>query len=54
MSAIDRLFQELRRCGRKALMPFVTAGDPDLDFTAAVLRELVAPRQPSVRVGNPL
>ncbi|HEY2826826.1 MAG TPA: tryptophan synthase subunit alpha, partial [Pirellulales bacterium] len=24
---------------RKALMPFVTAGDPDLDFTAAVLAE---------------
>ena len=23
-------------------MPFVTAGDPDLDFTAAVIRELVA------------
>ena len=22
-------------------MPFVTAGDPDLEFTAAVLRELV-------------
>jgi tryptophan synthase alpha chain len=42
MSAIDRLFQELRPCGRKAFMPFVTAGDPDLAFTADVLRELVA------------
>ena len=42
MSAIDRLFQELRACGRKAFMPFVTAGDPDLEFTADVLRELVA------------
>ena len=40
MSAIDRLFQELRSQGRKALMPFVTAGDPDLEFTADVLREL--------------
>ena len=28
--------------GRKALMPFVTAGDPDLDFTAELLRRLVA------------
>src|SRR5205823_14513900 len=27
--------------GRKALMPFITAGDPDLDFTAAMLRELI-------------
>jgi tryptophan synthase alpha chain len=42
MAKIDDLFSELRREGRKALMPFVTAGDPDLDFTAAVLKELVA------------
>ena len=42
MSAIDQLFHELRSAGRKAFMPFVTAGDPDLDFTAAVIRELAA------------
>ncbi|HWB00063.1 MAG TPA: tryptophan synthase subunit alpha [Pirellulales bacterium] len=41
MSAIDTLFQQLRREKRKALMPFVTAGDPDLDFTAAVLKAMV-------------
>jgi tryptophan synthase alpha chain len=41
MSSIDTLFRQLRSQGRKALMPFVTAGDPDLDFTAAVIRELV-------------
>jgi tryptophan synthase alpha chain len=40
MSAIDQLFQQLRSQGRKAFIPFVTAGDPDLEFTAAVLREL--------------
>jgi len=40
MSAIDTLFRELRGTGRKAMMPFVTAGDPDLEFTAAVLRRL--------------
>ena len=39
MSAIDELFKKLRSEKRKALMPFVTAGDPDLDFTAAVLAE---------------
>jgi tryptophan synthase alpha chain len=38
MSAIDTLFRQLRSSGRKALMPFVTAGDPDLDFTADVIR----------------
>lgn len=42
MSAIDQYFAQLRQAGRKALLPFVTAGDPDLDFTAAVIRELVA------------
>jgi tryptophan synthase alpha chain len=42
MSAIDQLFHDLRAAGRKAFMPFVTAGDPDLDFTAAVIRELAA------------
>lgn len=40
MSAIDELFRRLRSQGRKAFMPFVAAGDPDLTFTAAVLREL--------------
>ena len=40
MSAVDRLFEQLRARGQKALMPFVTAGDPDLAFTAAVVREL--------------
>ena len=41
MSAIDDCFRELRKQGRKAFMPFVTAGDPDLEFTAAVLAELM-------------
>jgi tryptophan synthase alpha chain len=40
MTPVDRLFQNLRQSGRKAFMPFVTAGDPDLDFTADVIREL--------------
>ncbi len=41
MSQIDELFKKLRSQGQKALMPFVTAGDPDLAFTADVLAELV-------------
>jgi tryptophan synthase alpha chain len=40
MSAIDRLFEQCRRERRKALMPFVTAGDPDLEFTQALVCEL--------------
>ncbi len=42
MSAIDVLFRELRTAKRKALMPFITAGDPDLPFTADLLRTLIA------------
>lgn len=41
MSAVDRVFAELRAAGRKAFVPFVTAGDPSLDFTALLLAELV-------------
>jgi tryptophan synthase alpha chain len=41
VSKIDDLFAQLKREGRKALMPFLTAGDPDLDFTAAALAEVV-------------
>jgi tryptophan synthase alpha chain len=40
MTKIDDLFAQLRTSGQKALMPFVTAGDPDLQFTADVIREL--------------
>src|SRR5215467_13256181 len=39
MNSIDQLFSRLRSERRKALMPFVTAGDPDLDFTSEVLSE---------------
>lgn len=40
MSAIDQVFERLRTQGRKAFIPFVTAGDPDLEMTAAALRRL--------------
>jgi len=53
MSAIDRLFADLRSQGRKALMPFVTAGDPDLAFTADVLRQLAGRGCPLCELGIP-
>ena len=48
MSAIDDLFARLHSERRKALMPFITAGDPDLAFSAELLRELAGtdPRTP--------
>lgn len=53
MSAVDLLFAQLRKSGRKALMPFVTAGDPDLAFTAELLREVVARGAALCEVGVP-
>ena len=40
MSKIDELFARLKRENKKAIMPFVTAGDPEPRFTAEVLAEL--------------
>ncbi len=40
MSSIDKLFTDLRAAGKTALMPFITAGDPDTEFTRAVVTEL--------------
>ena len=40
MSAIDQLFADLRSKKQKALMPFLTAGDPDIETTTAILRQM--------------
>ena len=40
MSAIDDLFVRLRSEGKKAFLPFVTAGDPDLRMTTDLLKML--------------
>jgi tryptophan synthase alpha chain len=53
MPAIDQLFEQLRRSGRKALMPFVTAGDPDLQFTTELIRGLVARGSSLCELGIP-
>ena len=53
MSAIDTLFRDLRKTGRKAFMPFVTAGDPDLELTAELIRLLVERGSSLCEVGIP-
>lgn len=40
MSKIDSMFANLRDENIKAFMPFITAGDPDLEFTKSVIQEL--------------
>ena len=37
MNRIDQTFADLRQEGRRALLPYLTAGDPDLDTTAALI-----------------
>jgi tryptophan synthase alpha chain len=51
--SISALFDQLRATHRKALMPFVTAGDPDVAFTAEVLKELIARGASMCEVGIP-
>jgi tryptophan synthase alpha chain len=53
MSAVDQMFARLKTEKRKAFMPFVTAGDPDLAFTAAVIRELAQRGCDMCEVGIP-
>jgi tryptophan synthase alpha chain len=53
MNRIDALFTRLKHEGRRALMPFITAGDPDLPTTAALITELVRWGAHMVEVGIP-
>lgn len=53
MSAIDDLFVQLKSQNRKALMPFVTAGDPNIETTSEILQGLAAAGADMCEVGIP-
>ena len=53
MNPVDDLFQKLRAQQRKAFIPFVTAGDPDLDTTAQLVQELVRRDCSLIEIGFP-
>ena len=53
MSAIDDRFKQLRSAGKKAFLPFVTAGDPSLAMTARLLEKLSACGSAIAEVGIP-
>ncbi len=53
MNRIDQVFARLKAENRRALMPFVTAGDPDLATTAMLINELVARGADLIEVGIP-
>ena len=53
MSRLDVRFRELRREGRTALVPFVTAGDPDAGVTRRLLPRLVDAGADVIELGVP-
>jgi len=53
MSRIDRTFQELKRKARAALIPFVVAGDPDLDVTEALVLKMTECGADLIEIGLP-
>ena len=53
MNPIDETFARLKRNGQKAFVPFVTAGDPDLATTAAVINALGREGADLIEIGFP-
>lgn len=53
MSRLAQRFEQLRAQGRKALIPYVTAGDPRPDATVGLLHALVAAGADVLELGVP-
>ena len=51
MSRFGKTFAQLRADGRKALIPFVTAGDPSLEATVPVMHALVEAGADAIELG---
>lgn len=53
MNRLEGKFEALKSSGRKALVPFVTAGDPSLEATVPVMRALVEAGADVIELGVP-
>ena len=53
MTRIEKKFETLRRDGRKAFIPYITAGDPDLETTARLILELERRGADIIELGVP-
>jgi tryptophan synthase alpha chain len=53
MTRITKRFEKLRREGRKAFIPYITAGDPDLSTTAALILALDEAGADIIELGVP-
>ena len=53
MSRIEKTFAGLKRRGEAALIPFITAGDPDLAATLEIMRALERGGADCIELGIP-
>src|SRR5438874_8679328 len=53
VSRIESAFARLKREGRRGLIPFITAGDPDLETTGELLVELARAGACIIELGVP-
>jgi tryptophan synthase alpha chain len=53
MGRIQATFERLKQCGETALIPFITAGDPDLATTEELIHTLVANGADLIELGFP-
>jgi tryptophan synthase alpha chain len=53
LRAIERKFEELKSNGKKAFIPFITAGDPDLETTIRLVFELERAGSHVIELGIP-
>ncbi|MCL2160649.1 MAG: tryptophan synthase subunit alpha [Betaproteobacteria bacterium] len=53
MSRIQTTFQQLQAAGRKALIPFITVGDPDAELTVPLMISLVTGGADIIELGVP-
>ena len=53
MSRITKTLENLKQAGRKALIPFITAGDPNPGFTVPAMHEMVKAGADIIELGVP-
>src|SRR5947199_10709154 len=53
MSRIEKTFAELKKRGEAALIPFITAGDPDLETTLKIMQALDQGGADCIELGIP-